>query len=51
VKELFHSIFQSRNVAVGLGKGIAHIPIGIGMFGLMELARAYEDHQASNARI
>lgn len=40
--ELIHSIANPRNVAVGVAKGLAHVPIGLGTFGLMELARSYE---------
>ncbi len=42
--ELVKSIPHPRNLAVGAAKGLAHVPIGVGMFGLMELARTYETH-------
>lgn len=42
LKELAQSIPNPRNIAVGLGKGLAHIPIGFFTFGAMEVARSYE---------
>ncbi len=41
--ELVKSIPNPRNLAVGVGKGLAHVPIGLGTFGLMEVARAQDN--------
>lgn len=45
LKELAQSIPNPRNIAVGLGKGLAHVPIGFFTFGAMEVARSYEKNQ------